>query len=194
MLENLTRLMEAEKEAEETGEQIPDSFMSADADGNLNEIELDEVKTKAAAFVANKMHEANLTLKQLVYLGLDDENTVVNKGKISAADILQFAMENKLALKETDKDMIVMLHEIGYEKNGETKEVRSSLVVKGEDGVHTAMAMTVGLPLGIAARHILNGNISARGLHIPTSREIYEPVLNELETYGIRFDEQVVTN
>lgn len=190
MLENLTKLMEAEKEAEETGEQIPDSFMSADPDGNLNEIELDEVKTKAAAFVAHKMHEANLILKQLMFLGLDDNSTVMNKGMVSAADILQFAMEKKLALSDNDKDMIVMLHEIRYVLNGENREIKSSLVVNGEDALHTAMAKTVGLPLGIAAKYILNGTISTTGLHIPTLPEIYNPVLAELEAHGICFREQ----
>jgi saccharopine dehydrogenase-like NADP-dependent oxidoreductase len=192
MLENLTRLMEAEKEAEETGEQIPESFMSADPDGNLNEIELDEVKTKAAAFVAHKMHEANLTLKQLMFLGLDDEETMMNRGKVSAADILQYAMERKLALCDEDRDMIVMLHEISYEINGKKKEIKSSLVVKGENGTNTAMAMTVGLPLGIAAKYILNGTIQTTGLHIPTIAEIYKPVLAELETLGVRFHEQTI--
>jgi saccharopine dehydrogenase (NADP+, L-glutamate forming) len=52
------------------------------------------------------------------------------------------------------------------------------------------MAKTVGLPLGIATRLILNGTIKTKGLHIPIIKEIYEPVLNELEFHGIRFHEQ----
>jgi hypothetical protein len=50
-----------------------------------------------------------------------------------------------------------MLHEIEYEVNGQRSTVNSSLVVKGEDSLRTAMAKTVGLPLGIAAKLILNG-------------------------------------
>jgi hypothetical protein len=190
MLENLTKLMEAEKEAENVGEEIPGSFMSADQEGNLNEIELGEVKTKAAAFVAHKMHMANLTLKQLMFLGLDDEETIVDKGLCSAADILQFSMERKIGLGPKDKDMIVMLHEIEYELDGEQKEVRSTLLVNGDDGIHTAMAKTVGLPLGIAAKLILEGRIDLRGLHIPIQKEIYEPVLKELEANDISFTEE----
>jgi saccharopine dehydrogenase-like NADP-dependent oxidoreductase len=189
MLENLTKLSEAEQEAEEEGAEIPDSFMAADSTGNLEEIEIDDMKTKAAAFVAHKMHEANLTLKQLIFLGLDDQG-IVNKGLCSAADILQFAVEKKLSLQPDDKDMIVMLHEFEYEVGGQKSEVRSSLVVKGENSLRTAMAKTVGLPLGIAAKLILNGQIKLRGLHIPTVKEIYEPVLKELELYEIKFHEQ----
>jgi saccharopine dehydrogenase (NADP+, L-glutamate forming) len=61
--------------------------------------------------------------------------------------------------------------------------------VEGEDNVHTGMAKTVGLPLGIAAKLILNGTIQLKGLHIPVRKEIYIPVLKELEEHGIRFEE-----
>jgi saccharopine dehydrogenase-like NADP-dependent oxidoreductase len=190
MLENLSKLNEVEEEAEKEGAEMPESFMAADDKGNLEEIEIVDMKTKAAAFVAHKMHEANLTLKQLIFLGLDDSETIMNKGLCSAADILQFAVEKKLSLQPDDKDMIVMLHEFEYEVRGETSGVRSSLVIKGEDSLRTAMAKTVGLPLGIAAKLILNGQIKSRGLHIPTAKEIYEPVLKELEQYEIKFHEQ----
>lgn len=195
MLENLTRLNEVQQEAEQEGAEIPGSFMAADGEGNLEEIEIDDMKTKAAAFVAHKMHEANLTLKQLIYLGLDDNETKVNKGLCSAADILQFAMEKKLSLQPHDRDMIVMLHEFEYTLEGQNSlhQVQSSLVVKGENSLHTAMAKTVGLPLGIATRLILNGKIQLRGLHIPTTREIYEPVLRELEEQQIKFEERFFT-
>lgn len=72
-------------------------------------------------------------------------------------------------------------------------EVTSSLVVMGEDGTHTAMAKTVGLPLGIAAKLILGGTITHTGICIPTSAGIYEPVLKELEEYGIKFTEKTIT-
>lgn len=195
LLEQLMKLAEAEEE----GEEIPESFLAADKNGNLEEVNLEEAKNNAAEFLSHKMHEANLTLKQLFFLGLDDNNTLVNKGTCSAADLLQFALEKKLALQPDDKDMIVMLHEIQYttgsmqssfaEASEDKHAVSSSLVVKGENSLRTAMAKTVGLPLGIAAKMILNGTIQKSGLHIPTSRDIYEPVLAELKKYGVEFTE-----
>ncbi len=190
MMENLMKLMEAENDVKEEGAKMPESFMAADERGNIEEIEIDEVKSRAAAFLAHKMHEANLTLKQLFFLGLDDQQTLVNKGFCSPADILQFAVEKKLSLRPYDKDMIVMQHEIEYETGQKKAEIKSSLVVKGENNLRTAMAKTVGLPLGIAAKLILNGKIRLNGLHIPTTREIYEPVLKELELYNVRFREE----
>ena len=191
MLENLMQLMEAENEADKVGETMPGSFMTADENGNLQEVEIDTVKNNAAAFLASKMHEANLTLKQLFFLGLDDEETKVNKGMCSPADILQFAVEKKLGLRPYDKDMIVMLHEIVYSTGSQQSAVSSSLVVKGENSLRTAMAKTVGLPLGIATKLILNGKIKMTGLHIPTSKQIYQPVLKELELLGVKFNETV---
>jgi saccharopine dehydrogenase-like NADP-dependent oxidoreductase len=129
--------------------------------------------------------------QQLLFLGLNDEKTLVDKGVCSAADILQLSLEKNLALKPGDRDMIVMLHEIGYELNGESFQATSALVLEGRDDQHTAMATTVGLPLGIAARLILNGTIQTKGLHIPIIPEIYNPVLEELDARGIRFHEVV---
>jgi saccharopine dehydrogenase-like NADP-dependent oxidoreductase len=97
--------------------------------------------------------------------------------------------ETKLAMQPADKDMIVMLHEIEYEKQSTKHKVQSSLKVIGADNLRTAMAKTVGLPLGIAAKLILNGTIKLTGLKIPTSKEIYEPVLKELELHQIKFTE-----
>jgi saccharopine dehydrogenase-like NADP-dependent oxidoreductase len=187
MLNNLVKLMEVEKEAKEEDLEIPEEFMTVDEKGNITEIELDEVKNRAASFLAYKMHEANLTLKQLFFLGLDDKETIVNKGFCSAADVLQFALEKKLALGPDDKDMIVMMHEIKFRVQSSESVARSLLIVTGEDSVRTAMAKTVGLPLGIATKLILNGTIRLKGLHIPTRKEIYEPVLKELEENGIQF-------
>jgi len=194
MLENLVKLMEAENEAQEEGIHMPESFMAADEKGNLEEIEIHDVKNRGAAFLAHKMHETNLTLKQLFFLGLDDAETKVNKGRCSPADILQFSLEKKLALRPYDKDMIIMLHEIEYKNThdpGMTRKLTSSLVVKGENSLRTAMAKTVGLPLGIAAKLILNGQINSTGLQIPLHKEIYEPVLLELEKYGIKFQDSI---
>lgn len=182
-------LLNAEEEIEE--EQLKElrDFMMVDDNGKLLDINLEEVKTTAAAAVAGQMHEANLSVKQLLYLGMGDDETIINQGICSAADVLKFAIENKLALKPNDKDMVVMLHEIEYEKNNVRHALNRTLVLKGEDGVRTAMAKTVGLPLAIAAKHVLLGKINLTGLHIPVLPEIYEPIMEELKSFGISFKE-----
>jgi saccharopine dehydrogenase-like NADP-dependent oxidoreductase len=109
------------------------------------------------------------------------------------AQILQQILMRKWELAESDKDMIVMWHKFIYTKDGKKYEKHSSMVVKGDDQIHTAMAKTVGLPVGITAKMILNGTIKEPGVHIPIKKTIYKPILNELEDYGICFTEKNIT-
>jgi saccharopine dehydrogenase-like NADP-dependent oxidoreductase len=146
-----------------------------------------ETHFKAHEIDLNDIDAINLSL--IAYLGLNDNKTIINKGMISAADALQIALEKKLALADTDKDMIVMQHEVEYNLNNSAHKIISSLIVKGTDCLRTAMAKTVGLPLGIAAKLILNNTIKSTGLQLPLTPEIYEPVLAELQTNGITFKE-----
>ena len=109
----------------------------------------------------------------------------------TSADILQFLLETRLAMQPRDKDMIVMQHELGFTRGAQQYMETSTLIVKGEDSLHTAMARTVGLPLGIAAKLVLEGKIRLSGLHIPILPELYDPVLGELEQQGIRFENSI---
>ena len=102
---------------------------------------------------------------------------------------MQTAVEKKLKLEPEDKDMIIMLHEIDYDLESTPQKTRSALIVKGENSMRTAMAKTVGLPLGIAAVLILQQKINLTGLHIPIVPEIYGPVLEALGKEGIVFEE-----
>ncbi|MFT3823473.1 MAG: saccharopine dehydrogenase C-terminal domain-containing protein [Chitinophagaceae bacterium] len=187
LLEKLQQLLETEQEADEEERKELQDFMVIDEQGELTDINLDDVKTQAAATVAGQMHEANLAMKQVIFLGMDDTETIINKGLCSAADVLQFALEKKLVLQPQDKDMVVMMHEIDYTLENESKKISSCLVVNGQDAVRTAMAKTVGLPLGIAAKLLLQGKLQETGLHIPVISAIYEPVLQELQQHGIAF-------
>ncbi len=119
------------------------------------------------------------------------QNEPLPAGAHTSAKILQGLMEKNWKMKETDKDMILMLHEFEYLLNNRRYSLRSSLVVKGENALRTAMAKTVGLPLGIAAKLILENRMTISGLHIPIIPEIYEPVLEELASEGIHFQEEV---
>ena len=154
--------------------------------------EVDEINTKGLAFVKWSspiipfINNSNKLMLQ--FIGLFDELQVPAVAKTSA-DVLQYLLETKLFMQPSDKDMIVMLHEIEFTLEGKTTKIESSLIVKGEDSLRTAMAKTVGLPLGIAAKLILNRDLPLIGLHIPTIKEIYEPLLRELKLNGITFTE-----
>lgn len=131
-------------------------------------------------------------MRKIVWLGLfSDEKIGVVNG--TPAEILQHLLERKWQLVDSEKDVIAMQHEFEYELNGEHKRLVSSLLVKGDDFIRTAMAKTVGYPLAVAVRLLLEGKITARGVQIPVVREIYEPVLNELEQLGLVFQEEETT-
>lgn len=120
------------------------------------------------------------------------EDKKIGVAKATPAQILQSLLEKKWILKAGDKDMIVMQHQFEYTLEGKEKTLSSSLVVIGEDTLETAMAKTVGLPLGIAALQILEGKISVKGVQLPIHAEIFSPVLKELQEMGISFTERCI--
>ncbi|MGC1244288.1 MAG: saccharopine dehydrogenase C-terminal domain-containing protein [Chryseosolibacter sp.] len=130
----------------------------------------------------------SVEIRMLKWSGFFDDVPVgLTEG--SPAKILEWILNKKWALKEEDKDQIVMWHRFRYTLEGEEKEIQASLVATGTDAVDTAMAKTVGLPLGIATRLIATGNVKARGVIIPTTVELYRPVLRELADLGITLHE-----
>jgi saccharopine dehydrogenase-like NADP-dependent oxidoreductase len=144
-------------------------------------------KEKLIAFMGT---EANAeVISKIEWLGIFEDKKIKLQNA-SPAQILQDLLEEKWKLQEHDKDMIVMQHQFQFSNSkSEIRTIISSLVVKGEDQIYTAMAKTVGLPLAITAKLILQGKIKARGVVIPTTKEIYEPLLTELESFGIKFEE-----
>jgi saccharopine dehydrogenase-like NADP-dependent oxidoreductase len=106
-------------------------------------------------------------------------------------DVLATRLEEKCPYEAGERDMIVLHHdfEISYGDAGR-EHVTSTLVDHGVPGGDSAMARTVSLPAAIASRLILEGRLKLTGVHIPVRPEIYEPVLDELETLGIECEER----
>jgi saccharopine dehydrogenase (NAD+, L-glutamate forming) len=126
--------------------------------------------------------------QRIKWLGLlNDEKIGISNA--SPAQILQHLLTQKWKLKKGELDMIVMKHEITYKKDKKNFKANSSLIVRGEDEVYTAMAKTVGLPMAIAAKLILQGKIVDKGVRIPLSPMYYEPILKELKKFDINFVE-----
>lgn len=139
---------------------------------------------------AVKIDQDDLIWDKLLELDLFNPDKKIGLHKATPAQALQKILEDKWTLQPNDKDMIVMYHKFGYEINGEKKQIDSTMVSIGENQKYTAMAKTVGIPVGIACIKILNKQITMPGVLRPIHKEIYEPVLNELEEYNIIFNEQ----
>lgn len=150
----------------------------------------DSVELKLRHYL--KLDQDDIRWDKLIELNIFDQTRVIGIPNATPAQALQKILEDSWTLKAEEKDMIVMYHKFGYELNGEKKQIDSKLVVTGENQTFTAMAKTVGLPVAMAALKILNGEITTPGVQIPISKEVYEPILKELESYGVNFKEYEV--
>jgi saccharopine dehydrogenase-like NADP-dependent oxidoreductase len=126
---------------------------------------------------------------KLLELDLFNPNKIVGLKNASPAQILEKILTDSWTLQPEDKDMIVMYHKFGYEIDGVRKQIDSKMVCIGDDQTFTAMAKTVGLPVAMATLQILNGNIKTPGVQLPIRKEVYLPLLKELEELGVIFKE-----
>ena len=148
----------------------------------------DSVELKLKYYMKLEQDDVDIWEK-LEYTGIFSHEKIGLKNA-TPAQILQHILEKKWKLNHNDKDMIILFHRFNYKLNNELKELHSYLVVEGEDENKTAMAKTVGLPVGIVAKMILNGAITSRGVLVPVQAEVYNPILEELKKYGINFIEK----
>ena len=150
----------------------------------------DSVELKLRSYL--NIEQDDVMWAKLVELDLFNPKKKIGLTNATPAKMLQKILEDSWTLQKDDKDMIVMQHLFGYELNGKKHQIESSFIVLGENQTYTAMSKTVGLPVGIAALKILKGEIKTPGVQIPINKEVYEPILNELENYGIKFTEKEV--
>lgn len=131
------------------------------------------------------------TFQMLAWLGLFSEEKI-RLQNASPANILLHLLKNRWALEPGDKDMVVMQHIFEYTLAGRQWQKRLGIVCIGDDDNHTAMAKTVGWPLAIATKLILQGKINDAGVLIPIKRDIYSPILEELEQMGLKMVEETI--
>ena len=128
-------------------------------------------------------------MEMLKWLGLFSKKKIkVKQG--SPAAILKQLLLDKWKMKKGDRDMILMQHEFEYQKDSKNYLLKSTLHMKGENEDRTAMSKLVGLPLGIFVKLVMTGAIKTTGIQIPVTKEVYEPVLKELQTFNVTFNEE----
>ena len=144
----------------------------------------DSVELKLRHYM--KIDQDDDIMEKFSYLNLFSDE-IIGLPDATPAQCLQHLLAKKWTLTPEDRDMVIMYHKVGYRLNGAFHQTDATMVVLGEDSEVTAMAKTVGLPVAIAARLILQGAIQTPGVQIPISAEIYNPMLEELEQNGIGF-------
>lgn len=133
--------------------------------------------------------QTSAVLDRISWLGLFS-NEMIGLQAATPAQILQKVLADKWGMKQQDRDLLVMQHQFEYTFDHVTKQIISSMSYEGQNRENTAMAYTVGLPLAIAVKLIATGEILPVGVNIPTLPEIYSPILDELETFGVKFVEE----
>ena len=128
-------------------------------------------------------------MHKLEWLGLFSKRRIKVQNATPAL-ILENLLLEKWALQPNDKDMVIMQHVFEYEINRRKHKLTSTLTMKGSNSADTAMSRLVGLPLGIFVKLLLMDKIATTGVNIPTMPEVYEPVMQELEQYGVKFTEK----
>jgi saccharopine dehydrogenase (NADP+, L-glutamate forming) len=172
---------EMEGVAAMTHRQFLNSFLSYDP---VNSVEL-----KLAHYLGLDLDAQEMF--RLGWLGLFEEEPIgLERG--TPAQVLEHILKKKWSMTPADRDQIVMWHKFDFLDQGQPRQIQSHLVVDGDDPTYTAMAKTVGLPLGIAAEQLLKGNIPATGVQIPILPSIYEPILSQLSALGLDFVEREI--
>ena len=140
-----------------------------------------------------KIDQDDAIWDKLEWLGIFEDEGFNLDSDVTPAQYLQKIIEEKWVLDPEDKDMLVMWHKFNYTLNGKGYEVTSHMINIGEDQVYTSMSNTVGLPVAICAKMILNGSLKSSGVRLPVQKEVYTPILEELEKLNIRFVEKEIS-
>ncbi|CAM1343985.1 saccharopine dehydrogenase family protein [Tenacibaculum amylolyticum] len=150
----------------------------------------DSVELKFRSYL--KIDQDDLMWEKFLELDIFNDTKKVGLKNATPAQILQKILMDSWTLASEDKDMIVMHHKFGYQDKQGKHQIESSMIIKGDDQTYTAMAKTVGLPVAMATLRILNKEITTSGVQLPIHKEVYEPILKELQEYGIHFIEKKV--
>jgi saccharopine dehydrogenase (NADP+, L-glutamate forming) len=148
------------------------------------------ISTKQALVSFLNESEGSEIIDKIEWLGLLREEKIKLRDA-TPAEILLDLLKKKWKFKENDRDMVILHTEVEYEIEKRVERFVSSFIVKGEPGFNTAMASTVGLPMGIAVNLILNNKIKEKGVIIPIYPDIFKPALKELADLGIKPVEKV---
>uniref|UniRef100_A0A452RMH3 Alpha-aminoadipic semialdehyde synthase, mitochondrial n=1 Tax=Ursus americanus TaxID=9643 RepID=A0A452RMH3_URSAM len=139
--------------------------------------------------VFEKLGRDNTQLEATEWLGLLGDEQVPQAE--SVVDALSKHLARKLSYGPGERDMIVMRDSFGIRHpSGHLENKTIDLVVYGDINGFSAMAKTVGLPTAMAAKMLLDGEIKAKGLMGPFSKDIYGPILERIKAEGIVYTTQ----
>ena len=125
-------------------------------------------------------------LDNFEWLGLfSNDELPIKKG--GAIDVLTATMLDKMSYNEGERDMLVLYHNfIAEYPDGKKEEITSTMIDYGIPNGDSSMSRTVSLPVAIGVRMILEDQFTKPGVWVPVIPELYNPILDELETLDIK--------
>ncbi len=154
----------------------------------INESDASNIKAKAAKYL--NLKEDSYTVKAIEWLGVFDDK-LMNRQVDTPFEIVTDLMMDKMMLGDNERDMVAMQHIfLASYPDGKKEVIKSSLLEFGSPATDTAVARTVALPAAVGVDMIIQGKINNTGIHIPVLPEIYNPILDALESMNIKMIEE----
>ncbi|KIJ97596.1 hypothetical protein K443DRAFT_681415 [Laccaria amethystina LaAM-08-1] len=136
--------------------------------------------------------ETNRIISGLRWIGLFSSDKVTSRAG-NLLDTLCAQLETLMKYEQGERDLVMLQHKFVVEwKDGSEQILTSTLEAYGSPSGHSAMALTVGLPCGIATQLVLDGVLSTPGVHAPYTKEICDPIRKILEAEGLGLVEKVL--
>jgi saccharopine dehydrogenase (NADP+, L-glutamate forming) len=152
----------------------------------------DNLRQRMAEYIGLDASDDVLTRFEWLGLFSSDELPITGQ-ETTPLDILAARMGAKMPYNKGERDMIVLLHQfVARFPDRPDERISSTLIDFGQPDGDSSMARTVSLPAAVGAKLTLTGQIQDTGVHIPVRPEIYNPILDELATMGIRFEEKTL--
>ena len=139
-----------------------------------------------------KLEPNCIAIRNIAWLGLFSNDKIPKNIAQTPIDVLCEICLNKLKYVKGEKDMLILKHvfEVEFENDG-WRETRESVMLDFglQPNDNSSMARTVSLPLAVAIRGLTEGRIKKTGVIRPIYKELYNPILKEVEDLGIKFEE-----
>jgi saccharopine dehydrogenase (NADP+, L-glutamate forming) len=156
--------------------------------GETSGLEITDLKNNLAKLLGTT--DSTTAIKSLEFLGFFSDEKL-NYRNASPFDITSDRMIKKMLIADNERDMVILQHivQASY-PDGKKEVIKSSMLDYGSPSTNTSISRTVALPAAIAVRMILDNRIKAKGVCRPVIPEIYNPVLDELKSLGIKMKEE----